>query len=872
MSPPIPSRVVGLVAENSPAYVERGLELLAAGTVWVSLRGADDQARISAAKVTEVETPSAGSGWISPRHEPRSDEQLALISFTSGTEGQPKGVLLSHRALGDVVQRLIDVMGLDGSIREYLGVPVYHSFGFGRCRAVGAVGGQVYLPPDGFNPMEIAAMLKAGEINAVSAVPSLWRSVLEAESELLGAGERLKWIEIGSQYMSADEKRALRRIFPNARIVQHYGLTEASRSTFLRIDGAADDLLESVGRATGNVEIQLAADGRVQIRGPHLASGLIVDGKFEAPAGDGGWYPTSDRGELRGDHLHFLGRLDDVINCGGIKLSPDPLEAAIRERTGVSGGFAVCRVPDRLRGDGILLVWTPAVADQAERLGQALLEETALQGIQARGAIRGTLVQELPLTASGKVRRRDLSEAHAEAPLLEQRAARTTESASGDGAPLTDRERELVAIWQQALGVTDLRIDESFYDLGGDSVTALSVVVRMSRAGLDVATCRRIFQGATIRELARAELRTETSEKEAAPADRAVNADYVNTLMVNALRGLLVAAVIVGHWSEGALERLGLMSIAPALAPFFSFGTPGFAIVFGLGFGYLFVDRLTTNAARVWQAVRLGTIIVTCGILVLAAVQMLVTEEPLEYASIFEFFYSPLTFYALALPTMPLWGRLLLRFPHGRQVLGAGVLALACYGISQVFDLFLGDLKPDGFLRLARLMLVAKFNYFIMMGGSLVGLAAGLHLRRTGQSERVSSQLGLAGLALLAASLVIALALGELGLLVTWPSPLKTWKWLTYAGAVLLILSALLTLRANYGVRGRSVRQVIELLASVGQLALPFYVFHEAVIPAKALLVRAGVGDAAAIVLVLAGFFGVSVLMVRRVKNVFHSA
>jgi acyl-CoA synthetase (AMP-forming)/AMP-acid ligase II len=258
-------------------------------------------------------------------------------------------VLLSHANLADVVERLNAVMGVTAEIREYVGVPVYHSFGFGRCRAVSVAGGRAYLPARGFNPVEINGLLEKDEINAISAVPSLWRVLLQTGAVSARAAEKVRWIEIGSQSMAAGEKRALVTLFPQAKIVQHYGLTEASRTTFLEVDTASDSKLDSVGRAVGQVELRISEDGRIQIRGPHVATGHVDRGRARVDPRDGdGWLTTNDRGQLQDGYLHFAGRSDDMINCGGLKLAPDALEASIAAQLGGLGSFAV--LPHRRPG------------------------------------------------------------------------------------------------------------------------------------------------------------------------------------------------------------------------------------------------------------------------------------------------------------------------------------------------------------------------------------------------------------------------------------------------------------------------------------------------------------------------------------------
>lgn len=863
------STIIGVVAVNSPDYMSCVSALLGEGKVVVPLRSEDDQARIAGAGVQEVIRPREGFGWFEPRFAPRDDDEPAIISFTSGTEGEPKGVPLSHRALSDVVKRLRDVMQLDGSMREYIGVPIHYSFGFGRCRVVAAVGGHAYLPQHGFDPLELSEMLKQGQINAVSAVPSLWRTVLDSPDLFRENGQLIRWIEIGSQYMSAQEKLDLRELFPRAVIVQHYGLTEASRSTFLEVHKEAPTELESVGRATGDVEIQIGQDGRIRIRGPHVVRNILQGGQPIAATDAEGWLTTSDLGHISGDYLFYEGRADDVINCGGLKLAPDRLEKAMAASTGLTAGYAIARVPDAVRGDGVLLAYCGDAAARVDELAEALLDAAAQQGVRLAGALRVGAVSDLPRTATGKIQRKELASRAQDAPLYEPKGPKKLKVHAGDGAPQNDREQKLLEIWKDALGTADLRVDESFYDLGGDSITALSVVVRMSRAGIDLQMCRAILQGATIREIAQAEL-----APSGAIGAGTRHADYLNTLMVNVLRGLLVLAIVLAHWSEGAIKRLppAFELVGSLLAPYFTFGTPGFAIVFGVGFGYLYLNKVKDAPGRVWAGMRLGVILVGVGVLLLTLLRILIAEYPQTYDSFFTQFYSVLLFYVIAIPTMPLWGRMAYVVDGMRRVPLLFFYAGVSYLISLVFGYWLGDVEADGFARLVRLMLVAKYNYFAMMSGVLMGVASGYYLRLKAGAPGVSRDLCYVGTALVALGLGLGAASGNLGLLFHWPSELVGWKWAFYAGVVNWLLGGLMVLRGGYDQRGMAVRKVLEGLATLGQLALPMYVFHELILPLKSLLSRAGASDGVAILLSLSFFLLVTTFMIRRVQRLFHSS
>ena len=102
----------------------------------VPLRNSNDQYRIKAAKINKIVEPhDNGEQWMERPFSPVKSDYIALMAFTSGTEGNPKGVKITHNNLAEVVQRLNTVMQVDSSIIEYIGVPVYHTFGLEIGRA-----------------------------------------------------------------------------------------------------------------------------------------------------------------------------------------------------------------------------------------------------------------------------------------------------------------------------------------------------------------------------------------------------------------------------------------------------------------------------------------------------------------------------------------------------------------------------------------------------------------------------------------------------------------------------------------------------------------------------------------------------------------
>jgi acyl-CoA synthetase (AMP-forming)/AMP-acid ligase II len=452
-------QATAVVRKNSIAFVEQLFALYAARRPLVLVSGPSQADQLPGIDIDRCIDPGDQTGWLTAQHPVIMDDLPAQVSYTSGTEGLPKGILLTYRNLGYTTERIIEVMQMTSEIREYVGVPATFSFGMARFRAVSAVGGLAYMPPRGFDPLELARMLTSGEVNALSAVPTLLRILLADPAIIGAAGKALRWLEIGSQAMTADEKRRIRAMFPNARIVQHYGLTEASRSTFLVISEATDAQLDSVGHAVGQGEIALSADGRIRIRGPQVARSRIDAAGLHDLTDDDGWLQTNDLGHFKDGHLYFDGRADDLINCGGQKVVPDQLEDRIRARLKSSVQIAVAKVPDLQRGDGVLVALAGR-PDQSATVKEAATAALTEMGISAGSALHVMALDALPVTGTGKVQRRILAEQFA---LRKVTAPPASTPAQGE---ITD----VSALFQHEFSGQTISPNDSFYSLGGDSL------------------------------------------------------------------------------------------------------------------------------------------------------------------------------------------------------------------------------------------------------------------------------------------------------------------------------------------------------------------------------------------------------------------
>lgn len=840
--------IVELEARNSLDFLEEVFALYGSGTLFAICREGTNLTDYPALRVSRRIATGPRTGWASLSYPaPPSGDGLAQVAFSSGTEGKPKAILLSHRALADVEDRLLSVMEVTGEIREYIGVPVTYSFGLGRARVVARAGGAFYLP-ENFNPAEIKRMLEAGEINAISAVPSLWRILLTQPGYLGELGARVRWIEIGSQYMSGAEKTALRAMFPRARIVQHYGLTEASRSTFLVIDNAeSESELESVGTGVGATEVRIGHDGEICIRGPHLANGILCDdGSVVSVTDAEGWLHTADRGEISDGWLYYRGRLDDQINLSGVKLAAEALERRLGELVTLGQShFAVTSVADPMRGEIPLLVYDATGARHAELLRAGLIQVLSAQGIEIGTGLKLMGVENLPRTGSGKVQRKKLRA------LWEAHTDRTLKLPDME---LTPDEARIAETWRSVLGPVALAPGDSFYDIGGDSLAAMQIGLAME-AHFPRPTVRATLEGRTLAEAA-ASLAEAPQETD---SDAALPPRTIESWALNLTRGVMVISVLMSHWMPGVWERLVPGLGHDPLAFISRMGTPGFAFVFGLGVSYFMLHGYPGNLASVRRRMKVSLALVGVAFLLLGLTHMVIfalEDQPLDGLHIAYAFYNVLGFYLLALLTLPIWLRAL---AAGRAPALAALTMPLLWLFWCLCQAAFGASEVQGLLEWLRLMLVGQYAYAHMMPMVLAGILVGLWMQREPDPHRFARQALLGGGALMALMLILMAEADGISVLVNREA--LAWSSLSgaflYSGFTTMFLGLAILVLYHWSGMNRLPRLVLKGLILFGSLALPVYATHQLVLPAKELLTLLGFSGAAAITTSL-GFFFVS--------------
>ncbi len=344
---------------------------------------------------------------------------VADYMFTTGTTGGAKCVPLTQGNILAAATNINTFIGNDKADRELVALPLCHSFGMGRVRCQLLAGGTAVLIPNFANERKVLKTLQNGGITGFAMVPAAWLYLKNLCAEKLAeAGRGLRYIEFGSAALPVEEKRLLMQLFPNTRLCMHYGLTEASRSAFIEFHEESDHL-GTVGRPSPNTEISIfsengipqpcGVEGEVCVKGAHVTPGYLN----QPPEASfyGNYFRTGDCGHLDGEgYLHLSGRLKEIINVGGKKVSPDEVDAQLALFPGIREcACTAAPDPDGILGEVVkahILLSKDAEQPSDEELRHFLHGRLEAHKIPRLFCYRD---EPLPRTASGKLQRQMLN-------------------------------------------------------------------------------------------------------------------------------------------------------------------------------------------------------------------------------------------------------------------------------------------------------------------------------------------------------------------------------------------------------------------------------------------------------------------------------
>lgn len=462
--------------------------------------------------VIELDEVAHGSDQAPP--EPAA-EDIALVLHTSGTTARPKLVPLTHRNLCASASNVATTLELTAGDRSFNVMPLFHIHGLVGVLLSSLWAGGSVVCTAGFHAPSFLRSLEEWAPTWCSAVPTMHQSVLAQAAEAdRDIDHALRFIRSSSAALPTPVLDGLETLF-GVPAVEAYGMTEAAHQ--MASNGLRPEQRRrgSVGRAAGPEIAVLGADGsklapgevgEVAIRGENVFSGYEANPEANVEAFADGWFRTGDEGYLDEDGFLILrGRVKEIINRGGEKISPAEVEGVLLDHPAVAQAAAFA-VPDDLLGEDV----GAAVVLEAGRSTSQRELQTFAGGRLADFKVPRVIafVTELPKGPTGKVQRIGLA-----GRLGVVSPARQGREYVAPGSPA---EQTLAAMMADVLDVERVGAADDFFALGGDSLLAAELVARI-RAAFDRPRfpLSTLVWAPTVEELAR-ELEG-ASPREAAP-------------------------------------------------------------------------------------------------------------------------------------------------------------------------------------------------------------------------------------------------------------------------------------------------------------------------------------------------------------------
>jgi acyl-CoA synthetase (AMP-forming)/AMP-acid ligase II len=413
---------VAIWAPNSVEWIIAAFGLLTAGGVLVPVNTrfkaeeAGDIITRSGAKAVLVQPGFLGLDYTAPAgvpaidlksdflssgsafERPVSGGDVADIVFTSGTTGRPKGVMMNHRQTLRMYAEWCDLADLREGDRYLIVNPFFHIFGYKAGCVASMIRGATILPVPVFTVDTVLDLVERERVTMLPGPPTLYTSLLSAP------GQRdlssLRAAVTGAADIPVELIRRIRSELPFQSIMTGYGLSEAGTATASRPGDSFEDIATTVGTPCDGLEIRIADDSEVLVRGYSVMLGYLDDPAATAEAIDAdGWLHTGDLGTLneRGK-LRIIGRKKDMFIVGGFNAYPAEIEGFLLEHPAVAQ-VAVIGVPDERMGQ----VGKAFVVRRGPVSAEELIEwsRTRMAGFKVPRSVE--FRDELPVNATGKV-------------------------------------------------------------------------------------------------------------------------------------------------------------------------------------------------------------------------------------------------------------------------------------------------------------------------------------------------------------------------------------------------------------------------------------------------------------------------------------
>jgi len=401
------------LAITHPETVTRSPELMEAvrGPWWVA--GQAEALPAHAMPLSDV----LAAGRPGPEPVARGDDDLALLLFTSGTTGTPKGVGLTHHNLRANLQALLaETWEMNEEDRLLHALPPHHLHGLGLGLYGTLYVGNAAVLLERFDPAVVLRAVEQHRISVFMGVPTMYHRMTEVAGDFSFASIRL--LTCGSAPLSPEIFRRFQQRF-GFPLVERYGLTETAINTSNPLHGTRKP--GSVGLPLPGVEVGIfdpqtqsrLADGEtgeIWVRGLNVFGGYWQNPEATAAAFCGDWFRTGDLGAFSKDgYLSILGRIKELIIVGGTNVTPGEVEAVLETDAGIAE-CAVVGLPDPDLGERIAAFIVPRAGEDPAVVEQRLRAKAEKDLAPYKRPRLYQFLDAIPRNAMGKVERSKLQD------------------------------------------------------------------------------------------------------------------------------------------------------------------------------------------------------------------------------------------------------------------------------------------------------------------------------------------------------------------------------------------------------------------------------------------------------------------------------